>query len=369
MIKIIFAFIVVIHGLIHLMGFMKAFNFAKMSQLTQPISKVSGIFWLITSVLFLTTLVLFLFKNDYWWILGTVAIVLSQILIIQNWHDAKFGTLANLIILIPVIISFMNALPSSFQNIYKTEVQKRLIPISDVSVVSEKDIEHLPESVQKYLRYVGAVGKPKVHNFRAVASGDMKRSTKDNWMDIYSQQYNFFDNPARFFYIKSALFGIPFDGLHAYAGNSATMKIKVASLLQVVDAKGEKMNQSETVTLFNDMCLLAPATLIDKDIQWETIDPLTVKARFTHNNITITALLYFNEKGELTNFISDDRFLSADGKTYTKYKWSTPAKDYKDFDGRKVPIYGEAIWHMPEGDFTYAKFNLKEIEYNAKEYK
>lgn len=131
------------------------------------------------------------------------------------------------------------------------------------------------------------------------------------------------------------------------------MKIKVASLLQVVDAKGEKMNQSENVTLFNDMCLLAPATLIDKNIQWETIDPLTVKARFTHNNITITALLYFNEKGELINFISDDRYLSEDGKTYTNYKWSTPVKDYKDFDGRKVMTYGEAIWHMLEGDFTY----------------
>lgn len=369
MIKIFFTFIVIIHGLIHLMGFMKAFNFAEMSQLTQPISKMSGILWLITSVLFLTALAFFLLKNDYWWILGIVAIVLSQILIIQNWNDAKFGTIANLIILIPVIIAFMNALPSSFQNIYKTEVQKRLIPISDVSVVNEKDIEHLPESVQKYLRYAGAVGKPKVHNFRMIASGGMKRTVNGNWMDIYSQQYNFFDDLARFFYIKSALFGIPFDGLHVYAGNSATMKIKVASLLQIGDAKGEKMNQSENVTLFNDMCLFASATLIDKNIQWETIDSLTAKARFTHNNITITALLYFNEKGELTNFVSDDRYLSADGKTYTKYKWSTSAKDYKDFDGRKIQTYGEGIWHMPEGDFTYAKFTLKEIEYNAKEYK
>lgn len=170
---------------------MKAFNLAENSQLTQPISKVSGILWLIASVLFLTALVLFLFKNDCWWILGTVAIVLSQIMIIQNWHDAKFGMLANLIILIPVVVSLMNALPSSFQNIYKTEVQKRLIPISDISVVSEKDVEHLPESVWKYLHYVDVVGKPKVYNFRAVSSGSMKRTAKSNWMDINSQQYNF----------------------------------------------------------------------------------------------------------------------------------------------------------------------------------
>jgi len=292
--------------------------------------------WLITSVLFLTVVVMLLFKNDSWWIIAAFAIVLSQILIIQNWQDAKFGSLANLMILLPVIVSFMNFLPTSFQNVYKTEVQKRLSPLPDDTVVSEKDLEHLPEPVQKYLRYAGAVGKPKVHNFRMVAEGGMKRSPGSNWMNISSRQYNFFDDTARFFYIKSALFGIPFDGLHAYSGGSAVMRIKVASLFPVVDAKGEKMNQSENVTLFNDMCLLAPATLTDKKIQWETIEPLTVKARFTHNNITIAALLYFNEKGELVNFVSDDRFLSADGKTFLSYRWSTPVKNYKDFAGRKV---------------------------------
>jgi hypothetical protein len=212
---------------------------------------------------------------------------------------------------------------------------------------------------------VGAVGKSKVHNFRAVCKGSMKRTIDGKWIGISSRQYDFFDEYARLYSIQSSLFGIPFDGLHAYTGDRATMKINVAYFFPVVDAKGEKMNQSENVTLFNDMCLLAPSTLINKKIQWETIDKLTAKAKFTHNGITITALLSFNEKGELVNFVSDDRFLSSDGKTYTNYPWSTPVKDYKDFNGRKVPIYGEAIWHMPGRDFTYAKFIIEEIEYNC----
>ncbi len=47
----------------------------------------------------------------------------------------------------------------------------------------------------------------------------------------------------------------------------ATMKINVAYFFKVSDASGEKMNQSENVTLFNDMCLYAPATLIEWNIQ------------------------------------------------------------------------------------------------------
>jgi hypothetical protein len=57
--------------------------------------------------------------------------------------------------------------------------------------------------------------------------------------------------------------------------------------------------------------------------------------------------------------------MSADGKTYKNYPWSTPTRDYKDFGGRKVPGYGEAIWHMPEGEYCYGKFNLQMVEYNC----
>ncbi len=145
--------------------------------------------------------------------------------------------------------------------------------------------------------------------------------------EISHRQYNFFDDPGpNILHPDLSLFGIPIDGLHTYTNDRATMKINVAYFFQVVDAKGEKMNQSENVTLFNDMCLLAPATLINKNIQWDSIDKLRAKAKFTHNGITITALLSFNEKGELVNFVSDDRFLSSDGKTYTGLPMVNPGE-------------------------------------------
>ena len=156
---------------------------------------------------------------------------------------------------------------SRHRTIFKNEVQQQLRPVYDTSVLTEADIGDLPGPVQNYIRNMGAVGKPKIHNFWAVSSGSMKKTIKGNWMDISSTQYNFFDDPARLYYIQSSLFGIPFDGLHAYTGDSATMKINMAYFFKVADAKGEKMNQSENVTLFNDMCLYASATLIEWNIQ------------------------------------------------------------------------------------------------------
>jgi hypothetical protein len=256
---------------------------------------------------------------------------------------------------------------SRFWPLYETEVRKQLTPdIPDVAV-TEEDLSCLPDLVQKYLRFAGVVGKPRVWNFRAAGTGTLYRSG-GSAMKITTRQYNFFHDPARLYYITSSLMGIPVDGLHAYVGDTATMKINAAWFFPMVNACGERLTMSETVTLFNDMCLFAPATLIAKDIIWEPVDPRTVWARFTHNGITISAMLYFAQSGKLTGFVSDDRYMSADGKNYARYEWSTPVKKYREFDGRKVPVACEAGWKMPEGDFTYIRFSLDEIAYNCKEF-
>ncbi len=238
----------------------------------------------------------------------------------------------------------------------------------EMPLVNEADLSHLPKPVQRYLHLTGVPGRPRIHNFRAVFSGDFRNGLKSPWMAFRSEQYNFLDRPTRLFLMRASMYGLPVEGLHLFRGDSATMQIKLASLVQLVDAGGPQMNQAETVTLFNDMCLLAPASLIDQQrIQWEDAGPSAARARFTHLGNTVSALLSFNEAGELIDFISNDRFYSPDGKTFLSYPWSTPVRNYKDFGGRKIVSHGEAVWHTPEGKFSYGRFNLAQIEYNLTE--
>ncbi|MBF8296736.1 MAG: hypothetical protein HW389_3281 [Bacteroidetes bacterium] len=363
--RIFFFLLLTLHSLIHLLGFVKAFNLAEVSQLTQGISKPAGAAWLLAAILLLVGAVLFLLKIEYWWLAAAPGVILSQVLIIISWTDAKFGTIANVLILLPLTISILNSLPSSFANLYKAEVRKGLASTAGMPIVREEEIAHLPTPVQKYLRYAGVIGKPHVRNMRVRCTGQIRPKMDGGWLDFESQQYNFFDNPARLFFIESSMYGLPFDGLHAYVGPAAIMQIKVAAMLLVVDAKGPEMNQGETVTMFNDMCVMAPATLINKIIQWESIDSLTAKATFTNEGNTISAVLYFNESGELVNFTSDDRYQSEDGKVYKNYRWSTPMKNYKDFGGIKIATFGEASWQTPNGEFVYGRFNLLDVEYNC----
>lgn len=364
MIRFLFFILLFFHGSIHLMGFFKSVNSAAIAQLQLPISQIAGIFWLIAALIFVASALLFLLRNPYWWIPALAGLMISQTLVIFSWSDAKVGTLANLLVLIPVLFGILGSLPSDYGNRYRKDVKKLLPNSISEEPLTESDITHLPSAVIRYLHYTGAVGQPKAFNFRAEFTGSMRQKPGASWLKIKSQQYNFFKDPARLFYIESSMYGIPFDGYHHYIGENAVMQIRLANLITVADARGDKMNQGETVTLFNDMCLLAPSTLIDRRIQWQEIGENRVEATFSHHQQTIRATLIFNDEGAMIDFISNDRFLSSDGKTYESYPWSTPVARYKDSGGRKIPAYGEAVWYMPDGPFPYARFKIRSIEYN-----
>ena len=93
------------------------------------------------------------------------------------------------------------------------------------------------------------------------------------------------------------------------------MVVKVAGIAPVANASGADMTKAETVTLLNDMCIMAPATLIDSRIQWESIDDQKAVATFTNAGHSVRAELEFNADGDLTNFWSDNRLkASADGR-------------------------------------------------------
>jgi len=257
------------------------------------------------------------------------------------------------------------------KGIFKRSVKEALAKQEQISeeLLTVGDLAHLPQVVRKYITISGAVGKPRVSNFRAEFEGGIRSKSSDPYMKLKSVQYNFFNSPTRLFYIVAKKMGIPAKGIHFYKNGKAIMRIKLLGLFTVVDAKGKEMDQGETVTVFNDMCFMAPASLIDNRITWNEIDEFTVEAKFTNGDITIGATLYFNENGELINFISTDRFETTDGKEYLNYPWLTPVDSYTDINGYHLPSKARLIYRKPQEDFCYGEFVLKSIYYNCREYR
>ena len=121
--KYIFSIVVFLHGAIHLLGFIKAFKLAEVEQLTMNISKISGGFWLLAFILFIIAGISYLAELDWWYFIAILAVVISTILIISVWSDAKFGTIANLIILLVAIVGYGT---STFRSKYENDVKTRI---------------------------------------------------------------------------------------------------------------------------------------------------------------------------------------------------------------------------------------------------
>ncbi|NND08491.1 MAG: hypothetical protein HKN87_19090 [Saprospiraceae bacterium] len=358
--KTLLTLILVIHGLIHFMGFAKAFGYGNVNQLTKEISKPIGVLWLIVGSLLIVSTVLLHVRKELWPFLGIVAALGSQVLIFLFWQDAKFGTIANIIIL---ILATIGAAEIIFENSFMKDVAQAMDidPPAHDERITDEDLSGLPIPVRKYLEYTGVVGKPKVRNVKIVFEGQMRKKGKD-WFNFTSEQYNFTSDPTRLFFMKAKISGIPTTGYHRYRNDGASMLIKLASLFPVAKIDGPEMFPTETVTFFNDLCLFAPGALIDARIKWHAIDHESAKATFTTDNATISATLFFNDKGQLVNFISDDRYSVSEMKTFP---FSTPIEDYIEILGYRLPSYGEAIWHFPDADFTYGKFHLQSIDFNV----
>lgn len=361
-----FVILLVLHGAIHLLGVGKAWGVGPTNALTQPITQMMGLVWLAAALLTLAAAASCVFAPNWFWLVGGVALLVSETAIFSAWTDAKYGTVANVILLLGVVYGFGSRGPLSLRAEYLSSFRATLGRPVTSAIVTEADLQALPTPVQRYLRVTGAVGKPRIRTFVATWTGRIRGGASEPWMPFRAEQLNAYGgDAARLFFMSATMKHLPVAVFHRFVGDAATFRVRLLSLIPVVDAKGPMMNRAETVTIFNDLCLLAPAALLDAAVVWEPVDDRGVRARYTRGNETISAELVFNAAGELIDFRSDDRLAaSPDGKSFTRMRWTTPTSRYATFEGRRVLTRGAARWEAPAGAFVYLELDLLRIEYN-----
>lgn len=363
----IVAIVLAAHGLIYLMGFAKAFGRADLPQLAQPVTRGWGVVWLAAAGLLVAAAVMWVLGARAFWMAGAAALVVSQLAIVSAWRDAWAGTAANVLLLVLVTHGWLTEGPRSFRAQFDRDARAGFSRESHAPAVTDADLAALPEPVRRYLQRVGVVGQPRVRSYRIHFRGRIRSAPGARWMPFEADQQSFADEPTRLFLMRARMFGVPVEAFHRSVDGRASMQVKAAGLVPIADARGDVMDRSEAVTLFNDMCLLAPGTLLDRRIQWEAVDARTTRARFTHGGHTIAATLVFDDDGFLVDFMSDDRSRSSpDGKTFTALRFLTPVRDYRAFGPVRIAAHGDARWLLPDGAFTYGEFDVTDVAINAR---
>lgn len=367
--KALAALFLALHGVAHLVGFRAAFwpspKLPSKSSLLGGLiglsylgSRVLGVIWLLLALGYLVTASLLLLHNPAWSSLALWVSGASLLMCALYWPEAKIGLFIDLaIVLVTLFVS--RSSPEHLATTFGRELRAAELPAapSRVETVTEETIAGLPATVQRYLRFMGAVGKPRDRSLRAHFQARFRREPGE-WSSCEVLQYDARQPLSRLFFMQLTLEGVPVLVRDVYLQGHGSMRAKALDLVPIVDASGHELDVGELVTYLNDAILMAPSLLLGGETTWQGVDAHAFDVTLRDGQLSVKARVWLDERGAPQSFSTTDRFFdTADGRR-VRTEWRTPIHGWQEARGRMLPTSAEAVWMLPEGPFTYADFGF-----------
>jgi hypothetical protein len=362
MLRIFFAIVVLLHGLIHLMGFIKAFRLAGIRALSLDISRPAGVLWLTAAVLFTVTAVLLLMNREWWWMAAAAAIVLSQALIALYWHDAKFGTIANILVLCGAVLGYG---AWSFNAGSRAALALFAAPAApERSILTRESIAGLPPVVRKWLERSNAVGREIARSVSLKQRGMMRTAPDGKRMPVTADQRIITGRPA-FLWLAEvrAAPGIYLAARDTYREGKGRMYIRALSLVPVADARGKEIDQGGLVRYLAEI-VWAPSAAVHDYLRWEEAGPNAAKATMTWGGVTASGVFTFNTEGDMSGFRARRYYDRKGGSNLEEWVISIEPDGCREFEGVRIPSRFSVTWRLKEGDFTWYRMEITDIRYN-----
>lgn len=362
--RILFTIFVFLHGLIHLPGFLKGYGIKEMNGLTMAISRPMALLWLAASLLLVTYGIFHLRNGRYGWLIGFAAVLLSQLLIIGYWKDAKFGSVPNLMILVVCLTSL------GYQQFRQRVSEEEAVllsrcKITDQQMVSEEDLRQLPEVVKKWLRRSGQIGRASIHVGKVTQKAYMLlKPGQKTWMSADAIQYTTTDIPGFIWRVDVRMNSLlQFQGRDKFEEGKGEMLIKLNSLIKVVDERGVKLDEG-TIQRFLGEMVWFPSLALSRYITWEALNERSARATITYKGCKGEGTFYYDEEGLVTKFVAM-RYKGNDPGA-KRQEWTMLISGYETFDGITVPARMTATWKLDDGDWTWLKLEVKDLKFNEK---
>lgn len=347
-----------VHGVLHFIGVVHAFELAQVSPLTSTIARPMGVLWGVAAVTFIAGAVALLAGQSWWWLAAGVAVVLSQIAIVGAWGDAKYGTIANVALLVAVVIGCGSW---RFADRVRGEEHALLesIPESTTErIVHEADVAALPEPVARWLRRAGVVGRPRAQTLRLTQRGEMQTARGGAWMAFRARQLFVVPRPAFLWVVDvDGPLGLGLAGRDLYVDGRGQMRIELLSLIPVVDAAGPKIDQG-TLVRFLAETIWFPSAALQPYIEWEPLDQAAARATMRWGGVEASGLFRFDDDGDPV------RFEASRYRDESLADWiidNDPAH-FALLDGVRVPTRSTVTWRDDDEEaWTWLKIEVESV--------
>jgi len=364
--RIVLLVLLVVHGALHLLGFLKAWDLAALPQMSgrtiillgASATRVVGVLWLLAAAILLIAAALRIAALESWWIAGAVGLLLSQALVILAWPDAKFGTVANLAILVAVLIAGATARFDRKVADDRAALLADVVAMPDAPVRPE-ELADLPAPVRRWLSRAGVVGRPRSSRVHLTQSGEMRTTPDGPWMSITAEQDFSVEPPGFVWQVRTTMLRIlPIVGRDRYARGVGSMIISAAGLYPFVDASGPQIDQGARLRFLGEIVWF-PSAALSPRIRWSPVDDDTARATLVDGDEPVSAEFRFDAAGRFVALAAERAYGDEVG---ARQRWIVTASDWRPHDDIEVPTRGEVLWRLPAGDFTYFRWQLDDLQ-------
>ncbi|WP_346878951.1 DUF6544 family protein [Clostridium sp. UBA7791] len=269
--------------------------------------------------------------------------------------------LGAILLLVSILVIYFNVPYSRLKTNFKDYLVASEENINENKKAAKYTLEDLPQSMQNFYSYTKLVNKVSSNhvsfNFK---DADFVNIEMNKTLKINYSEHIFGDVPARFAFIDSSLYGIPFQGLDSFINGEGGMKGVVAKNITLFNQRGEEMNKAALVTWLAEIIFM-PSQLLSGDVDIKEIDKNTVGVSITYDNIKASGIYKFLDSGELVEFTTDDRALIYNDGRLEHRKWSALYEDYKNNGDLLLPNRLKSKWYFDNEDIIY--FDGTDIEY------
>jgi len=237
---------------------------------------------------------------------------------------------------------------------------------ADSQPVTAEELAGLPGTVQRYLRAMGVVNRPRDWSFGAHFTGRFRLRGRGSWMRAEVWQYSSAMEVARIFHMRIDFAGVvPMVGRDTYLRGKGMMHGKLLGLVTVARSEGSETDLSELVTYLNDAVLVAPSMLLRPNTSFAPVDDRSFDVTLVDAGQTVTARVFLDDVGRPVNFSTHDRYADLPGGL-VRAEWTTPIDGWQRDGDRLIFTRGSAVWQLPAGPLAYLDFRLVpgDVRYN-----
>jgi hypothetical protein len=327
-------------------------------------SRAFAVHWLLACLMLLVAAMLHAQSNRDWYQAALAGLVLSQVLILFVWRDAKFGTIANVLVLLPVLLGAAQARFSIGCERESVALMSESRAVSR-GKVQLPDLARLPPPVQRWLDRAGVIGRPLVSTVRLRQQGEIRVEPGGAWLPATAEQYFSVASPGYVWRVETRMFSVlPVVGRDEYRAGTGSMLIKAAALIRLVDAKGAKIDSGAMQRFLGEMVWF-PSAALGLNVTWSVIDARTARATLADHGRSVDVDLEFDDIGRVTA-IRAQRFMGG-GTQAMLTPWEVSCTAWKRFAGVEVPVVGEVGWRLSTGYFSYYRWRILDVEYDRNE--